>query len=188
MNEIQYAVVSGGLDVYRSPSIAKGMPIGLSLFGSAPCSHRNGIISSGILRFSSRKSGGKAHRKFAWWSFTDQADDDGTASFQLANLRVGLQPKRHVPSLEKPRSPRELLAVTTPCPRCNASLSAIVDKLRTLLLPAAFYFSPNHHRRLAHGSGPAPVLFVAMSTELAMDLRSQNLLDQEQFGFRSHSL
>lgn len=129
-------------------------------------------------RFPSRNSRGKARRKLLGGHL--QVRQATMASHHLiAQLESGLPPTPQVPSVERTRSPRELFAVTTPYLGCNASGVPTVDKLRKLL-PASFCFSPETSSLACSriGAGACPIL--AISTELAIDRRSPDLLVQNR--------
>lgn len=166
--------------MYRSSSIAKGMPIGLSLVGRTSCSHRNGIIPSGMLRFPPRHPGGKAHRKSLGGDL--QAKQTTMASHHsTAQLERGIAAQ--IPSAQRRETS---IAPRIICGRNSlpwAATPAVVlaaDKLRTLL-PASFLFiAVDIVAGPAHGLGPGacPVGRV-LSMELAIDLRSPDLLVQD---------
>lgn len=164
-----------GLDVYRSSSIAKGMPMGRS----SSCSHRNGIIPSGMLRAPPRYSGGKAHRKFAW-------RDLQAKQTTMALLHSTAQLERDCSQTPSGPASRDLdraedyLRSQLPALGCNTRAVVLaVDKLRSLL-PAHSVSRRRHRRGPAHrvGPGACPVGRV-LSMELAIDLRSPDLLVQD---------
>lgn len=173
MNEIQGAVSPNGLDVYRSPSKAKGMPIGLSSVSHDPAAAESSREVLSGLRPQSRKQRAIENRLLVvyrpsrrrWYGF-----------IHLLHLRVGLQPKPQLPSVER-TPPRGLFPVATPCPGCNVSHSVHFGQADDL--PASFCFS-QHDCRLTEGSGPgACPIGRVMSMELAIDLRSPGLLVQD---------
>lgn len=97
---------------------------------------------------------------------------------QLRNLSVGLQPKPRVLSVERTRSPRGSFAVTTPRLAAMAAVVPAVDKLRTLLA-ASFCFEPETSSPACSRIGASRLSYWSRDVaELAMDLRSPDLLVQ----------
>lgn len=102
----------------------------------------------------------KSHRKIACSSFTGQADDVGCGFIHLLHLRVGLQPKPQLPSVER-TPPRGLFAVTTPRPGCNVSHSVHFGQAQDLASSLILFLTVNIIAGLLKDQGPEHVLPVA---------------------------
>lgn len=154
--------------MYRSSSIAKGMPIGLSLVGRTSCSHRNGIIPSGMLRFPPRDSGRKEPSRIRL-VVIDRPSRRGWHRFiQLRKLSVGLQPKPQVLRVDRTRSRRGSFAVITPRPGCNASRRACSGQAQDLACSLILFQAGDISPACSRIGGRACPIGRVMSTELAI--------------------
>lgn len=187
MNEIQCAVILSALDMYCSSSLAKGMPIGLSLVGRTSCSHMNGIITCGILRFPPRSSGGKARRRIAWWCL--QAKQTTMASLHsTAQLERRIAAQTPGVSVERTDRPEDYLRSQLPALDAMPAVVPAVDKLRTLLA-ASFCFEPETLSPAYSRIGASRLSYWSRDVDGACDGSSfSGSPGPGQFGFRNDSL
>lgn len=165
-----------GLDAYRSSSIAKGMPIGLSSVGSTSCSHRNGIIPSGIRPDTPEEGliekslGGDLQAKQ-----TTMASLHSTAQLERGIVATVPSAQRRETSI----APR-IICGTTPCPGSHSSRSACYGQAQDPCLQPHSVSRRDILAGLLTDRGPGACPFGRVrSTELAIDVRSPDLLVQD---------
>lgn len=183
-----HAPSSNGLDVYRSSSIAKGMPIGLSLVGSAPCSDRNGVNPPVCSGFRPETLVEELIENSLVCHFAGQADDDGYRFIHLRNLRGDCSPNPSCPALSELDRPEDHLRSQLPALAATRAVVPTVESSGTCF-QTSFFFSAETAWPACSRIGVRPLSCWSRDVNGACDRSSfSESPGPGQFGYKSQSL